>query len=62
VHEQTGRNFHTCFKEHIQAIKTNKPNSRFAQHKSDTIEKTMEIPHVNKALTKYMGTVLHTRS
>jgi hypothetical protein len=33
---QTDRNFHTRFKEHIQAIRTNKQSSTFAQHILDT--------------------------
>jgi hypothetical protein len=50
----TGRNFQTRFKEHIQAIRTNKPNSKFAQHILDTqhtygtIDETMDILHFGK--------------
>jgi hypothetical protein len=33
---QTGRNFRTRFKEHIQTIRTNKRSSKFAQHILDT--------------------------
>jgi hypothetical protein len=35
-------------KEHIQAIKINKPNSKFAQHIPDTIDKPMEILHIKR--------------
>jgi hypothetical protein len=66
---QTGRNFRTYFNEHIQAIKTNKPNSKFAQHVIDTqhtydiIEKTMDILHIEeKPLIKYVGAFLHRQS
>jgi hypothetical protein len=51
---QTGRNFRTRFREHIQAIRNNKPNSKFAQHildtqhTYDTIEKTMDVLHIEK--------------
>jgi hypothetical protein len=51
---QTGRNFQTRYKEHIQAIKTNKPNFKYAQHILDTqqtysnIKETMDILHIEK--------------
>jgi hypothetical protein len=49
---QTGRNFRTRYKEHTQAIRTNKPNSKYAQqildtqHSYGTIEDTMDILHI----------------
>jgi hypothetical protein len=51
---QTGRNFRTHYKEHIQAIHTNKMTSRYTQHVLDTghaygtIEDTLSILHVEK--------------
>jgi hypothetical protein len=51
---QTGRNFRTRYKEHIQAIHTNKTTSRYAQHILDTghayntIEDTLNILHFEK--------------
>jgi hypothetical protein len=51
---QTGRNFRTRYKEHIQAIRANKPNSKYAQHILDTqntysnIQETMDILHIEK--------------
>jgi hypothetical protein len=59
--EQTIRSFWTCFKQHIQAVRPKKPNSKFAQHTLDTqytydmVEETMYMLHiVNK------GPVLNT--
>lgn len=46
---QTGRIFSACFKEHVQAIRTNKSNPRYTQHiletqnTYDTIDETMQI-------------------
>jgi hypothetical protein len=51
---QTGRNFRTRFKEHIQAIRTHKQSSKFAQHVLDTqhtygtMEETMDILQFGK--------------
>jgi hypothetical protein len=51
---QTGRNFKTTYKEHIQAIRNNKPNSKYAQHILDTqhtystIENTMRTLQIQK--------------
>jgi ribosomal protein S25 len=51
---QTGRNFKTRYREHIHAIRTNKPNSRYAQHILDTehtygtMQDTMEVLHVER--------------
>jgi hypothetical protein len=51
---QTGRNFRTRYKEHIQVIHTNKTTSRYAQHILDTghsygtIEDTLNILHFKK--------------
>jgi hypothetical protein len=51
---QTGRTFKARFKEHIQDIRTNRSNSKFAQHILDTgqtyntIDQTMEILHIEK--------------
>jgi hypothetical protein len=45
----TDKIFRTRFKEHSQAIETNKGNSKFAQHildteyTHDTIEKTLDV-------------------
>jgi hypothetical protein len=33
---QTGRNFKTRYKEHIRSIRTNNPNTKYAQHILDT--------------------------
>jgi hypothetical protein len=49
---QTGRNFTTRYKEHIQAIRSSRPNSKYAQHILDTqhtygtMEDTMDILHI----------------
>jgi hypothetical protein len=46
---QTGRTFHTRYKEHIYAIRNNNANSGYANHilntghKYDTITETMDI-------------------
>jgi hypothetical protein len=51
---QTGHTFKARFKEHIQDIRTNKSNSKFAQHILDTghtyntIDQTMKILHIEK--------------
>jgi hypothetical protein len=51
---QTGRNFSTRYKEHTQAIRTNKPNFKYAQHILDTqhtygrIENTMDVLHIER--------------
>jgi hypothetical protein len=51
---QTCRNFRTRYKEHIQVIRKNKPNSKHAQHIQNTqhtystIEETMDIKHIEK--------------
>jgi hypothetical protein len=51
---QTGRDFRTRYKEHIQAIRTNNPNSKYAQHILDTqhtysnTQETMDILHFEK--------------
>jgi hypothetical protein len=51
---QTGRTFKVRYKEHIQAIRTNKRNSKYAQHILDTghtcstIDETLEILHIEK--------------
>jgi hypothetical protein len=51
---QTGRNFHTRYKEHIHDIRTNNPNSKYAQHILDTqhtysnIHETMDILQFEK--------------
>jgi hypothetical protein len=48
------RTFKAHYKEHLQAIRTNKHNSGFAQHILDTghiydsINQTMEVLHVEK--------------
>jgi hypothetical protein len=58
---QTGRNFKTRFKEHIQDIKYNKPKSKYAehildtQHSYNTIETTMDILQIQKK-----GPILNT--
>jgi hypothetical protein len=33
---QTGRNFKTRYKEHIQSVSSNNPNSKYSQHILDT--------------------------
>jgi hypothetical protein len=51
---QTGRNFRTRYKEHTQAIRTNKPSSKLAQYILDTqhiygkMEETMDILQLGK--------------
>jgi hypothetical protein len=51
---QTGRNFRTRYKEHIQSIRTNNANSRYAQHTLETqhsygpLEDTMKIRHLDR--------------
>jgi hypothetical protein len=51
---QTGRTFKDRYKEHIQAIRTNKHTSKYAQHILDTghaygtIEETMDIIQTTK--------------
>jgi hypothetical protein len=51
---QTGRNFRIRYKEHIQAIHTNKTTSKYAQHSLDTgqaygtTEDTLNILHLKK--------------
>jgi hypothetical protein len=51
---QTGRTFRTRCNEHIREIQTNGKTSKYAQHKLntthnyDTMEKTMNILHVEK--------------
>jgi hypothetical protein len=53
---QTGRNFRTRYREHIQAIHSNKTTSKYAQHildtghAFDTLENTLNVkkgPHMN---------------
>jgi hypothetical protein len=51
---QTGRNFQTRYKEHIHAIRSNNPNSKYAQHILETqhpygpMSDIMEVLHLNK--------------
>jgi hypothetical protein len=45
---QTGRNLRTRYKEHIHAIRTNNPNSKYAQHTYSNIHETMDILHFEK--------------
>jgi hypothetical protein len=51
---QRGRNFPTRYKEHIQSIRSNNSNSRYAQHILEIqrlygpLEDTMEVLHLNK--------------
>jgi hypothetical protein len=51
---QTGCTFRIRYKEHINTIRTNRQNSKFAQHildtgyEYDTLEQTMKILHVEK--------------
>jgi hypothetical protein len=52
---QTGHTFKACYREHINAIKTNKQqHSKFAQHiletthTYDTTDRTMKILHIEK--------------
>jgi hypothetical protein len=51
---QTGRTFKVRYREHINAIRTNRQNSKFAKHiletghNYDTLDKTMEILHMEK--------------
>jgi hypothetical protein len=48
------RTFKTRYKEHMQAIRTNKQTSKYAQHildsvhKYNTIQETMEVLHIEK--------------
>lgn len=52
--EQTGQTFKVHYREHINAIRTNRQNSKFAQHilekghEYDTVDQTIEILHVEK--------------
>jgi GTPase SAR1 family protein len=51
---QTRHTFRACFKEHIQDIRTNRHNSKYAQHILDkghaynTMDQTMRILHIEK--------------
>jgi predicted transcriptional regulator len=51
---QTGRTFNVRYREHINAIRTNRQNSKFPQHiletghNYDTIDKTMKMLHMEK--------------
>jgi hypothetical protein len=51
---QTGRTFKLRYKEHINAIRTNKQNSKYAQHiletrhNYDTMDQIMKILHIEK--------------
>jgi hypothetical protein len=51
---QTGRTFKVRYRDHIQAIRTNKRTSKYAQHILDTghaygtIEETMDIIQTTK--------------
>jgi hypothetical protein len=51
---QTGRNFQTRYKEHIQAIRANNSNSKYAQHILESqhsyglITDIMKILHLDK--------------
>jgi TPP-dependent indolepyruvate ferredoxin oxidoreductase alpha subunit len=53
---QTGRTFRDRYKEHINAIRFNKPHSKFALHilntghSYNTIEETLKVLHVEKRL------------
>jgi hypothetical protein len=50
--EQTGRTFKVRYREHINAIRTNRQNSKFAQHiletehNYDTMDQIMKILHI----------------
>jgi hypothetical protein len=50
----TGGTFQARFKEHIQDIRTNRPNSKFAQHilnpghAFNTTDQTMKVLHTGK--------------
>jgi hypothetical protein len=50
---QTGRNFQQRYKEYVQSIRTDNPNSKYAQHILETqhtygpIEDTMEVLHLD---------------
>jgi hypothetical protein len=52
--KRVGGTFRVRFKEHIQVIRNNKSNSKFAQHFLDTghtfntIDQTMKVLHVEK--------------
>jgi hypothetical protein len=58
---QTGINFKTRYKEHIQAMRSNKPNSRYSQHILDTQHTygTMEDT-MNSTYRKERPTIEHT--
>jgi hypothetical protein len=51
---QTGRNFKARYKEHIRLIRTNNPNTKYAQHILDPqhdygpIADTMDILHIER--------------
>jgi hypothetical protein len=51
---QTGRTFKTRYNEHVHAIKTNKQNSKYAEHTLDTghtysaTNETLEMLHTEK--------------
>jgi hypothetical protein len=45
---QTGRNFKTRYKEHIESIRANKPNSKYAQHAYGPITDIMNVLYIEK--------------
>jgi hypothetical protein len=59
---QTGRIFHTSYKEHIQVIRSNKSNSRYSKHvfntghKYGTLTVTMDIIRTH-SLGKHLNTL-----
>jgi predicted DNA-binding protein with PD1-like motif len=62
--------FKVRYKEHIHAIRSNKQNSKFAQHMLhtgqtySTIDQTMEVLHIEKKgeKAKYIGTIPYLQS
>jgi hypothetical protein len=54
IHRTNWTYIRSCCEEHIQAIRTNRQNSKFAQHILDTgytynsIDQTTEILHIEK--------------
>jgi hypothetical protein len=61
---QTGRTFKASYRQHIQAISTNKQTSEYAQHtldmghKCNTIKETMEVLQIKKK-GQFLNTLEH---
>jgi hypothetical protein len=59
ISDKTGRTFKVRYREHINAIWTNKQNSKFTQHilenghTYNTMDQTMEVLHIEKKGPKF---------